>query len=196
MDVQGILNKIETDARQAASATLAEAQKRADDLRAKSEAQLASQRQAMEERARVDGQEMESRMLRMAELEEKKARLAVKRQVMDEAFAQAVERLHHLPVGEKRAFFLAELVSAAHGGESICVGTRENAWFDARFLADANAALAAKGCQGTLQRGEDVPGCGFELRQGGAALNCTFESLVEGQRMALEGDVAQALFQD
>lgn len=196
MDVQGILNKIAADARQAASAVLADAQKRADDLRAKSEEQLAAQRRAMEAKAETDGREMEGRMLRMAELEEKKARLAVKRQVMDEAFLQATDRLRRLPDQEKRAFFLAELVSAAQGGETVCVGTEENAWFDERFLSDAGAALAAKGCAGALQRGEDVPGCGFELRQGGAALNCTFESLVEGQRMALEGDVARALFQE
>ena len=108
MDVQGILNKIAADARQAASAVLADAQKRADDLRAKSEEQLAAQRRAMEAKAETDGREMEGRMLRMAELEEKKARLAVKRQVMDEAFLQATDRLRRLPDQEKRAFFLAE----------------------------------------------------------------------------------------
>lgn len=196
MNAQGILKKIEADARQAASAALADAQKRADALRAKGEEQLAAQRQAMEARAETDGQELESRMLRMAELEEKKARLTVKRQVMDEAFCQAAERLRRLPLAEKRAFFLKELVSAAHGGETVCVGKEERAWFDDHFLSDADAALTAKGTKSALQRGEDVPGCGFELRQDGAALNCTFESLVEGQRMALEGDVARALFQE
>ena len=43
-----------------------------------------------------------------------------------------------------------------------------------------------------------LPGtrCGFELRRGGEAQKCTFEALVEGSRMALEGDVARVLFQE
>lgn len=196
MDVQSILEKILSDARQAASDTLEQARQRAMSQADAAKAQLDAQRKAMEERVRADSAEMESRLTRMAELEEKKALLAVKRQVMDEAFSQAVDALRRLPNEKKRAFFLAELTGAAQGGESVCVGEVENGWFDDRFLAEANAALAKKGVNQPLAKGESVPGCGFEMRLGGAALNCTFESLVEGQRMALEGEVSRALFEN
>ena len=144
----------------------------------------------------ADRAELEGRMLRMAELEDKKAQLAVKRQVMDDVFALAVEKLRRLPEEEKRAFFREQLLSTARGDEELFIGQEENAWFSDAFLADLNAALAAAGKPGCLKKGGSVDGCGFELRQGGEAQRCTFEALVEGSRMALEGDVARVLFQE
>lgn len=196
MDIQGILEKIEADAKEAASQALLEAQKKADAIRAQGEAQAQRQRLAFQERLQADRAELEGRMLRMAELEDKKAQLAVKRQVMDDVFALAVEKLRRLPEEEKRAFFREQLLSTARGDEELFIGQEENAWFSDAFLADLNAALAAAGKPGRLKKGGSVDGCGFELRQGGEAQRCTFEALVEGSRMALEGDVARVLFQE
>lgn len=196
MDIQGILEKIEADAKEAASQALLEAQKKADAIRAQGEAQAQRQRLALQERLQADRAELEGRMLRMAELEDKKAQLAVKRQVMDDAFALAVDKLRRLPEEEKRAFFREQLLSTARGDEELFIGQEENAWFSDAFLADLNAALAAAGKPGCLKKGGSVDGCGFELRQGGEAQRCTFEALVEGSRMALEGDVARVLFQE
>ncbi len=196
MDVRGILQKIDDDAREAASAALADAQRRAEEMKAASEAQMQRQLEQMDARIRTDAAEAESRMLRMAELEDKKARLAVKRQVMDETFAMALEQMRALPKEQKRAFFLSQLLSAAHGGETVCIGVEARAWYDEGFLQEANAALEKQGRLASLCAGEDISGCGFELRQDGAAVNCTLESLVESRRMALEGDVARALFSE
>ena len=93
MDVQGILNKIESDAREAAAQQLDEAKRRAQELREQGEARMRAEREAMERKADADAQELESRMLRMAELEDRKARLGAKRRVLDEAFALGIERL-------------------------------------------------------------------------------------------------------
>ena len=196
MDVQGILQKIESDAKAAASQTLMEAQKKADLIRAQGEKQAQAQRDAMDKRIQAEKAEMESRMLRMAELEDKKAQLAVKREVMDGAFALAVQKLRELPDDQKRAFFRSQLLSAAQGDETVLIGQENSAWFTDAFLQDVNAALEKAGKPGKLTRAGSVEGCGFELRRGGEAQKCTFEALVEGSRMALEGDVARVLFQE
>ena len=184
MDVKGILDKIEADAREAAAQTLEQAQARIDALRAANDAAQHQQLAAMEEKIKADAAEMEGRMIRMAELEDKKARLAAKREVMDDTFRLAQDKLCTLPDAQKRAFFMAPLLSAASG------------WYGDSFLAEANEKLKAAGKQEPLTRGEDIPGCGFELVKDGSSLNCTFEMLAEGQRMALEGDVARALFDE
>ena len=114
MDVKGILDKIEADAREAAAQTLEQAQARIDALRAANDA---AQHPAMEEKIKADAAEMEGRMIRMAELEDKKARLAAKREVMDDTFRLAQDKLCTLPDAKKRAFFMAQLLSAADGGE-------------------------------------------------------------------------------
>lgn len=194
MEVKGILNKIESDAREAASAQLADAEKRVEAIRAQCDEQTRQQQEAMNARLKADCAEMEARMLRMAELEDKKSQLQVKRQVMDAAFDRALAQLLALPKDKKRAFFMEELLSAAQGDETVLIGGNQADWFDASFLRDAGGALAKAGKKAALQQGEAISGCGFELRRGGEALNCTFEALVSGSRMALEGDVAKVLF--
>ena len=196
MDVKGILDKIEADAREAAAQTLEQAQARIDALRAENDAAQKQQLAAMEDKIKADSAEMEGRMIRMAELEDKKARLAAKREVMDDTFRLAQEKLCTLPDAEKRAFFMAQLLSAADGSEKLSIGQKADGWYDDAFLAEANERLSAAGKQGNLARGEDIPGCGFELVKEGSSLNCTFEMLAEGQRMALEGEVARALFDE
>ena len=196
MDVKGILDKIEADAREAAAQTLEQAQARIDALRAANDAAQHQQFAAMEEKIKADAAEMEGRMIRMAELEDKKARLAAKREVMDDTFRLAQDKLCTLPDAKKRAFFMAQLLSAADGGEVLCIGRKASGWYGDSFLAEANEKLKGAGKQEPLTRGEDIPGCGFELVKDGSSLNCTFEMLAEGQRMALEGDVARALFDE
>ena len=102
-----------------------------------------------------------------------------------------VDRLGYWP-----SMKLAQLLSAADGGEVLCIGRKASGWYGDSFLAEANEKLKAAGKQEPLTRGEDIPGCGFELVKDGSSLNCTFEMLAEGQRMALEGDVARALFDE
>ena len=70
MDVKGILDKIEADAREAAAQTLEQAQARIDALRAANDAAQHQQLAAMEEKIKADAAEMEGRMIRMAELED------------------------------------------------------------------------------------------------------------------------------
>ena len=196
MDATELLRLIESEAKKAASQALLDAQKKADALRAESEEKQRAQRDAMTKRIQAETAEMEGRMLRMAELEDKKAQLAMKRQVMDEAFSLAKAQLRKLPDEQKRAFFREQLLSAANGDETVCVGKESPAWFTEGFLSDVNAALAKSGRPGKLTPGEPIDGCGFELRRGGEARNCTFEALVEDSRMELEGDVARELFPD
>lgn len=196
MEVKGILNKIESDAREAAAAQLADAEKRAAAICAQNEEQTQQQRAAMEERLKNECAEMEARMLRMAELEDKKSQLQVKREVMDVAFNRAVAELYALPREQKRSFFLSQLLSAAHGNEAVLIGEKSAEWFDASFLDEANASLHKQGKNAALSQGSGIVGCGFELRRGGEALNCTFEALVNGNRISMESDVARALFPD
>lgn len=194
MDVKGILEKIGADARAAAAQTLADARERADEIARLSHEKLDAQRADMEKRVVSDAAEAAGRMERMKDLEDKKETLAAKRQVMDEAFREALDILCALPAGEARAFFMGEMLSAARGGESLSVGRVNPDWFDDSFLAEANAALAARGDKPLVLSADAADGRGFRLIRGGASMDCTFAALIADQRLALEGEVAAALF--
>lgn len=194
MDVKGILDKIDSDARDAAQKALVDARHRADEIAEKSRARIDKLRADMEKRVESDAAEAAERMKRMAELEDKKAALAVKRGVMDKAFRQALDILLALPAAQVRAFFMGELLKTAQGGEQLSVGNQNPDWYDDSFLAEANAALASRGLAPLTPSDEETNGRGFRLIRGGASMDCTFASLIDDQRMTLESDVAGALF--
>ena len=148
-------------------------------------------------RAQRDGEELEQRMLRMAELDERKELLGKKRALIDEAFAAARKKLGALSAQEKRAFFLAQVVKSAEGDEALIVGAVGDDWFDDAFVAEANAALGKAGKPGKLAlAAERRAGCeGLVLSAGGAENNCTFEALLDAIRSEAETRVAQILFQ-
>jgi V/A-type H+/Na+-transporting ATPase subunit E len=195
MDARAIIDKIQTDAQADASRILAEARLKADKLKAESEARISAVRAAEAGRADTDAQEMEQRMLRMADLEDRKALLTGKREVMDRMFSQVLRQLETMPAAQARAYFLETLLSFAEGGEILLPGDENHGWYDADFLREANAALLKRGIDNPiLEAAECVRGTGFALRRGGAETNCTFGAILAAQRLQMEADAAQALF--
>lgn len=195
MDARAILTKIDEDAREASRKVLDDARARAKAMREASAAAIEKQRADALARAEADAGETEKRMQRMAELEDRKALLAAKREVIDRAFNDALSRLRALPKDKCRAFLLGQLLSLAQGGETLLIGAQSDGWFDSAFVEEANAGLKKNGKTGVITLGaEHVPGTGFALQKDGARVNCTLEALVEGSRHDMEADVARVLF--
>ncbi len=195
MDVKTILDKIGEDARAAAADILEDAKQKAHIIRAESQKRINDKHALNRQRMAQDGEETEKRMLRMAELEDKKSDLAQKRQVLSSAFEQAAEQLRGMPAEAIRDYFLKQAISLAQGNETLLAGQNTKHVIDNAFVADVNAALTKEKGQGNLALGEDlVPGTGFVLRQGGTEINCTFEALVDAMRLQAETDVANILF--
>jgi len=196
MNAQAILSKIEEDANLTADRLLSDAQAKSAELKAASRDKIETMHQAMLAQAERDSKELEQRMQRMHELDERKALLGKKRELIDEAFALAGEQLAKAPAAEKRAFFLKQTVACAHGNETLIPGADAADWLDDAFVAEANAALAAAGKAGELAlSGERRAGCtGVILATSGAEIRCTFDAYMEEARAELEQQVADILF--
>ena len=196
MNAQAILVKIEQDAAENADRILREARAKADELLAASGAEIEGLRGALLKQAEKDGAELEQRIQRMAELEDRKLLLGQKRKMIDRAFELAYAKLLAAPAAERRAFFLRQVTAGAAGHETLAVGETACDWFDDGFLADANRSLAEKGKPGALTlAAKRVPGCaGVVLTTRGAEVRCTFEALIEEARAGLEQQVADTLF--
>lgn len=191
MNAQTILTRIERDAREAGAATLREARARAEALEQVSEARVEAARSAAIEQARRDAIELDDRMLRMAKLDSRKALLAAKREVLDQAFAEALARMQAMPADAARAFGMRLLLDAAKGGETL-IADENSAWCDAAFVAEANTKLPGGGV--TLSKETRALGGGFLLLRGGMEINCSFPAALDVERMRLEAEVAELLF--
>jgi V/A-type H+/Na+-transporting ATPase subunit E len=196
MNAQAILNKIEENARDTAQNTVAQAQAKAEELKNASRVKIEEMHRTLLSQAERDGEALEQRMLRMAELDERKELLAKKRALMDEAFALAGARLSAVPASEKRAFFLKKLLAVASDGETLVIGAKNAEWFDERFFAEANEALKKAGkTDGLTLAAEKREGCeGFTLCKGGVELRCTFDALLDEARSLQEQQMVEDLF--
>lgn len=195
MNAEAITSKILEDARAQAAAALGEAQRKADDLRRRDEAAIEEKRQQSEAQADRQAAEMRDRMLRMAELDQKKALLSVKRQVIDLAFADALERMAAHGGGAKKGIYRKAAAGQRPGREELIPSAEDKALFDPAFMARLNAQLQKAGKAAVTLSSQDRPlGGGFVLKQGGLEINCAFSAVLSQARSALEAEVAAVLF--
>lgn len=197
MNAQGILTRIENDAREAAAGILRDAQRRADEMRALSDEKIEKARAAAQDQARRDAAALDDRMQRMARLDARKELLAAKRVVLEEAFEAALEKMTAMPDQDARAFGMTLLLSAASGNETV-IADSGSAWCDARFLEAANAKLREQGKQGALTLSMETRklGGGFVLERNGMQINCSYQAALEGRRMDIEAEIAALLFEE
>lgn len=196
MNIEPIVRKIAEGADAAASQTLQNARERAQVL----EGELERQHAAARQQAQVDNQKeaalLRERMLRMAALQSKKDDLAMKRQLIDEAFERALAKLYAMPREAAQALSLSLLQESAQGDEILLFGPGDEGVYDADFLARANAALLAAGKPGGLRYGQErlSKRGGFVLRRGGMQMEMTWDAVLSVRRDGLEAEVAALLF--
>ena len=198
MNAQAILIKIEEDAQETAARLSNDAKAKAEELKTASREKIEGMHKAILAQAQKDSAELEQRMLRMAELDARKALLTQKRALIDKAFTLAAQMLEAMPAAEKRTFFIAQVVQNARGHETVVIGETDANWFDDRFLAYANAALALAGKPAALTlAAERQPGfTGLTLNANGAQLRCTLDALLDEARTQMEQQVADQLFSE
>lgn len=195
MNADAILKRIEQDARQSAEETICDARKRAQALDAARREKLSQENEAATAQAYKDAQALDDRMQRMAELDARKALLAEKRKVLDEAFALALEKMRKMPAAKAKEFALRTLMECAQGDETV-VADKDSAWLDEAFIAEANRALSAAGREGKLKLSDEKKalGGGFLLTHDGMEVNCSFPAVLSAQRLEMEADAASVLF--
>ena len=197
MNADAITSKILEDARQSASQTLKEADERAQNLRAENDRKAEQDQNAAMELARKDCADLRDRMLRMAELDQRKELLSMKRGVIDAAFDEALLGLRSMPAEKARAFMEKTLLSFAKGDEGMIVSKGDEKVFDESFLARVNDQLKRAGKSGNLALTGEVrdAGGGLLLRSEGMEVNLTYPSVLSERRPELEAEVAAILFQ-
>ncbi len=195
MNADAITAKIIEDARVSAEKTLSEAKSRAEALTRSADEALAVEQEKSQKQAKKDCAELRDRMLRMAELDQRKVQLAVKREVIDVAFERALALLRGMDRADMRAFLTKILLSAAEGGEEIVVDSEDTDIFDQQTLREINSSLFEQGRMSVTLSGEHrKTGGGFILKQGGMEINCTLPAVLSQRRASLEADAAEMLF--
>ena len=143
--IEKITGRIEADAQKEIDTLLAGANSRAEEIRAAAQAQ--AKRESEEARVRWEkaAAEREKRLESMAEMESRKLILSAKQEVLDEAFAMALEELCTLPDEEYIELLAALAVKAARTGrEKVIFSQKDRNRVGKAVVTRANDALARK----------------------------------------------------
>lgn len=196
MKADAIIEKILEDARQSASKTLAEAGETVEKMRAKAEEESAARKQAAREKARQAAEEQRRTMMRMAELDQRKELLSMKRRLLDETFGGTLARMEAMNPDKAREFMTRKLLEAAQGDETLAVSPRQAEIFDEAFVDQVNRLLSENGVPGQLARRVDqsVSDGGLLLQRGGMTVDLTYRSILSEIRPSLEAQAAELLF--
>ena len=196
MKADAIIEKILEDARQSASKTLADAGETVETMRAKAEEESAARKQAAREKARQAAEEQRRTMMRMAELDQRKELLSMKRRLLDETFGGTLARMEAMNPDKAREFMTRKLLEAAQGDETLAVSPRQAEIFDEAFVDQVNRLLSEKGVPGQLARRVDqsVSDGGLLLQRGGMTVDLTYRSILNEIRPSLEAQAAELLF--
>ncbi len=192
-----IKEKIRLDADAVVRQRLDEAKAEADAIMAEA---ARKRQQAAEETDRLieSGKSAQTRRHEAAlQSDLRKQALAVRQQLVEEAFQKAAEAIVGLPDTDYATLLSSMLLKSGwHGDAEIVVSARDRARLGEAWLADMTAKRSAKGLAGMLRYAADVLPSegGFVVRTGEMEINATLTVLLAGIRPRLEAQVARTLF--
>ena len=188
-----IIAHIQADADAQAAEILARADARCAEIRETYE-QKAKEAYAETIRAGVkENQDRLDSMERLANMEGRKAILALKQDMVARSFERAVEKLVALPEAQYVALLSKLAVGASvSGDEEIVLNARDKKAVGDKLIKAANAKLGG----GHLSLAGDTGSFrgGLILRRGNIEVNCTAELLVDLCREDMAAELAGVLF--
>jgi len=195
MNAEQVINKILTEARQQAEAIVQEASEKRDEKMRQLEDELSAYREETDRLAAEAAEDRRSRMLAAARMENARAMLKAKTELLDEVFARAEDRIARMPDESYKAL-ITKLMSQAveTGDEEVIVGKDEKR-ITGDLIKQVNRQLGT-GFKGNLRlsdRRAEIKG-GFILKRGRVQVNAAVEVLVERLREAMEMELASRLF--
>ena len=177
--IEKITGRIEADAREQASAITADAEAKCAEIRAGYDKQAQDQYWARVRDGVKICEDRVQRMGRLAEMEARKSILALKQEMVDAAFAAALERICTMPQADYVAY-LAKLAAqaATTGTEALVFNAKDQAACGQAVADAANALLAQQGKQARLTVSPATRDlrAGFVLQQGDIEVNCAVET--------------------
>ena len=190
--IDKITQRIEADAQAEIDRVLADARDEAAKIAAKYKAQADAEAADLAAKNRKAAAEREERLAGTAQMEARKALLAAKQEMVEKAYALALEKLCAMPA-EKYADVLAGLLAEA------CSSGNEEVIFSPEDQKKAGKAAVEKankngGKKLTLSKETRPIKGGFILRSGNVEVNCAFDTLVRLQKAETAGEVVRKLF--
>ncbi|MCI2055816.1 MAG: V-type ATP synthase subunit E [Oscillibacter sp.] len=192
--IEKITQRIDAQAQAEIDQILAQAREDAAQVTARYQAQADRESADLKARGEKAAAEREERMVSVAELEARKTTLAAKQEMVEQAFALALEKLCALPDEQYTKTVAGLLAKAAPDGKgSVIFAKAQRERIGAAAVSEANRLLGEKGKLTLSNETRELRG-GFILVNGDVEVNGSFETLVRLQKGTMAGETAKLLF--
>jgi V/A-type H+-transporting ATPase subunit E len=195
--IENITGRIQADADAEIAQIRQDAAAQVEQIQADYEKLSRQEAEEIVEKGQKMADERGARLVSAAQMEAKKMTLAAKQEVLDEAFALALEKLTKLPE-EEYVTLLANLIvkASSTGHEQVILNQVDRARYGVKACVKANEQLEAAGKVGGITLSEQtrpIQG-GLLLSNGAVEVNCALETLVRLSRTELTREVSELLF--
>lgn len=190
-------DKILEDARLQAKEMLKRAESEAAAILNAAKAEAEAKKRAAAEEAGKEAEERKKRLLASADLEGRKQILKAKQDMVDEAFARALDKLSSLPADRYVDLIASMAVEAVRSGtEEIILSPKDRDAYGIEIVNKVNSKLSEKGMKGAVSLSDTTRNikCGFILKSGNIEINNSFEVIIKMRRDELEAEVVKVLF--
>lgn len=190
--IERILQRIQSEAQTEIDEILKKAREEADAIQNRYQMQAENESAELNLKKQKAAEEQEERQISVAQMESRKIILATKQEMVEKAYALALEKLCSMPE-EQRISVLADLLvrASSSGREEVIFSPEDQPRVG---KAAVKAANGASGKQLTLSSQTRPIKGGFILKDGNIEMNCTFDTLVRLQKTGTAGMVAKKLF--
>lgn len=190
--IERILQRIQSEAQTEIDEILKKAREEADAIQNRYQMQAENESAELNLKKQKAAEEQEERQISVAQMESRKIILATKQEMVEKAYALALEKLCSMPE-EQRISVLADLLvrASSSGREEVIFSPEDQPRVG---KAAVKAANDASGKQLTLSSQTRPIKGGFILKDGNIEMNCTFDTLVRLQKTGTAGMVAKKLF--
>ena len=194
-----IKEKILDEARAEKDSILEQAQAEARAISNKYDRKAEELRQNIIDKAKKNAEEKKRRILSMAQLENRKAHLQAKQEIIDSVFQKAMDKLMKMPDKDYQKLIGNMLIKSVNtGNEEIIISKKDEKLFTQDFLSKIGETLKEQGKAANLkvskQKRQMVGG--FILKSANMEVNNTFDSLINMEREELETEIAKILFEE
>lgn len=193
-----IIAHIKADSDAEVKRILGEANEQAEAIRAESFKKAIAEHDKLMQSGNGECEAILGGSRRIAEMEAKKSVLALKQDMIGEAFEAAVGAVANMP-RDRYTQFLARMAAQAssNGTEELIFNEADKATVAKAVCKAANELVSAAGMPGKLTVSEDTADIagGVIVRFGGIETNCSIDALIRQRRSGLSTEVAAVLFE-
>lgn len=190
--IDKIIQRIEADAQTEIDRVLGAAKDQAEEITELYQGRADAEAAELKARNEKAAAEREDRLVSSTQMEVRKTTLAAKQQMLEKAYALALDKLCSMPDAQYIETVAALLVQAAPKGTGKVIFAPA----EKERIGKAAVAMANEKLGGQLTVAEETRPIrgGFILSDGKVEVNCSFDTLVRLQKNETAGAVAKILF--